>query len=47
MEEGEGSSGVGKYYVGSVRVCDDSYQRRWLVQRAAAMNSDLTANDDS
>ena len=38
MEGGKGSSGVGKYYIGSVCVCDDSYQRRWLGRRAAAMN---------
>jgi len=40
MEGEEGSSGMGKYYAGSVSVgaCDDSYQRRWLARRAAAMN---------
>jgi len=36
---------VGKYYVGSVGACDDSYQCWWQTWHGA-MNSDLTANDD-
>jgi len=29
---------VGKYYVGSIGACDDSYQRQWLARHTAAIN---------
>jgi len=38
MEGGEGSIGVDKYYVTSVGAYNDSYQRRRLARRTAAVN---------